>query len=446
MKRLTLPLACALVIAGAGLAQTTLDPDEARLTAAQLLSAGQLRAAADITTVLIRRDARDTPSLIVHAHAMRRLERYGPAQQAARQAWRTAERDIEKYGAALAMAQALSSDGKKTRAQFWLRRAAQVAPSQRMRNRAVRDYQFVRTANPWSVNFSFGINPSDNVNNAPRDNSFVLGGLIFTNPAAVPISGLSISTDTTLRYNFNVQTTSRNFVALRWTESHVVFTDDDVPAGVSASDYAFRRLQARVGHDWTNGPGKPRQTVSFSFGQLWSGGTHFAYDYEVEFRQAFQRKNGRSFVWDARFGHSDRKDAAIRSNNTYALGGRWSHPLASGDRISWDAAVTRTDSDSRAIAHTRLNLGSQYAFAEPVLGAQALVSVAGELRQYDDPLYSPQARRDVKATISGSLLFVDFDTFGFAPKLTLEASQTSSNITRFETRNFGLNIGFQSLF
>ena len=81
-----------------------------------------------------------------------------------------------------------------------------------------------------------------------------------------------------------------------------------------------------------------------------------------------------------------------------------------------------------------------------MLGAQALISIDGEVRRYDDPLYAPQARRDVKATVSGSLLFVDFDTYGFAPKLTLEASRTNSNITRFETKNFGLNIGFQSLF
>ncbi|APE42916.1 hypothetical protein BOO69_05370 [Sulfitobacter alexandrii] len=446
MKRLVLSGILGLVLASAGGAQTTLDPDEARLAAARLLSTGQARAAAEITTVLIARDPQDAPSLIVHAHALRVLERYGPAQRAARDAWRATERDIEKYGAALAMAQALSSDGKKTRAQFWLRRAADVAPTARMRNRAVRDYQFVRTTNPWSVDVSFGINPSDNVNNAPRDNTFVLGGLIFTNPAAVPISGFSVTSDTTLRYNFGVTTTHRNFAALRWTESHVVFTDDNVPAGVDASDYAFRKLQARVGRDWTTGPDAPRQTIAFSFGQLWSGDRQFADEYEIEWRQAFQRDAGRSFAWEARLGHSDRKDAAIRSNNTYALGGRWSRPVATGDRLSWDARISRTDSDSRAIAHTRLDAGLQYAFSQPFMGAQALLSVSGELRQYDDPLYTPEARRDIKATVSGSLLFVDFDTYGFAPKLTLEASRTNSNVSRFETRNFGLNIGFQSLF
>ena len=446
MKRLTLPLAIGLMLAGAGLAQTTMGPQEARLTAAQLLSTGQPRAAADITGVLIKRDSRDAPSLIVHAHAMRVLQKYGPAQKAARQAWRAADRDIEKYGAALAMAQALSSDGKKTRAQIWLRRAAQAAPNPRLRHRAVRDYQFVRTANPWSVNFSFGINPSDNINNAPIDNTFALGGMIFTNPAAVPISGFAVSTDTTLRYNFNVQTTSRNFVSMRWTESHVVFTDNAVPAGVDDADYAFRKLEATVGRDWTRGPGKPRQTLALSFGQLWSGGDAFADEYKLDWRQSFQRKKGRSFVWEAGFGHSKRKDTAIRSNNTYTLGGRWSRPVKNGDRLSWDTSLTRTDSDSRAIAHTKVNAGLQYAFAQPVLGAQALISIDGEVRRYDDPLYAPQARRDVKATVSGSLLFVDFDTYGFAPKLTLEASRTNSNITRFETKNFGLNIGFQSLF
>ncbi len=54
-----------------------------------------------------------------------------------------------------------------------------------------------------------------------------------------------------------------------------------------------------------------------------------------------------------------------------------------------------------------------------------------QARAYDDPLYGPDARQDLRGTLSASLLFVDFDTYGFAPKLTLEATQTNSNITRF---------------
>ena len=430
----------------AAFAQTTLNPQDARLAAAQLLAAGQHAASAEITTVLIQRDSEDTASLILHSHAMRNLGKLSRAKDAARGAWRTADRDLERYGAALAMAQALSTDDQKTQSQIWLRRAAHVAPTPQMRARAIRDYRYVRTTNPWSVNFSFGVLPSDNVNNAPRDNTIVLGGLIFVDPGAVPIKGFEVQSETSLRYNFSEKQTSRNFVALRWGESRVVFTDDNVPVGVRASDFSFRRLEATVGRDFTAGPGKPRQTISLSFGKLWSGGEALADEVRLKWRQSFAKPRGRYFSWDANLGYSDRKDNALRSGVTASLGAQWSRPVQNGSRLGWSLGVARSDTDSRALTHTSLSMGVNYTLAQPVMGARAQFAANVQARQYDDALYGPDARQDFRTTLSASLLFVDFDTYGFAPKLTLEANQTTSNVTRFETRNLGLQIGFQSLF
>ena len=444
--RLFAALALILGCSTAALSQTTLKPEDARLTAAKLLAAGQHRASADITSVLIKRDGNDTASLILHSHAMRNLGKLDAAKAAAQDGWRSATRDLEKYGAALAMAQALSSDDQKTRAQVWLRRAAHVAPTPQMRARAIRDYRFVRKTNPWSFGFSFGITPSDNVNNAPRDNTVVLGGLIFENPDAVPISGFEIQTHATLRYNFNEKSTSRNYVSLQWTESHVVFSDDDAPDSVDASDFAFRRLETTLGRDFTTGPGKPRQTVSLSYGKLWSGGDLLADELRLGWRQTFIKPRGRSFSWDANIGYSDRKDNDLRSGVTTSLGARWSRPLENGARLGWHASLARTNTGSRVVTHTSLNAGVNYTLGKPVMGAVAQLSANVQARAYDDPVYGPEARQDFRTSLSASLLFVDLDTYGFAPKLTLEATQTNSNITSFETRNLGLQIGFQSLF
>lgn len=430
----------------AAAAQTDLNPDQAREAAAQLLVAGHAQTASELTQVLIERDPSDVQSLIVHAHALRTMKRYKAAQETARQAWQVAQKDADKYGAARVMAQSLSADGHKTRAQFWLRRAAHVAPTDVARAQAAQDYQFVRKINPWSVKFSFGITPSDNVNNAPRDNTLVLGGLIFTDPTAVPISGFETQVDTTLRYNFSENQNRRNFAALRWTEAHVTFTDDDVPAGLDASNFAYRRVETQIGRDFIAGPGKPRQTASVSFGRLWSGGSTLADEVRLSWRQVYARPANRSFAWTGELGYSDRKDSDIRSGFTGALHGQWLRPLENGNRIGWNASVARTDTDSAALTHTSLSLGANYAFGEPMWGAKAQIAINNQIRRYDDPLYGPDARSDVKTAISGSLLFVDFDTYGFAPKLTVEASKTTSNVNRFETQNFGLNIGFQSLF
>lgn len=433
-------------MAGALSAQTSLSPEDARRAAARLLVSGQPQAASDITSVLLKRDAEDTTGLLIHAQAMRTLGKFSQSKTAARRAWQSADNDQDRYGAALTMAQALSSAGQKTRAQFWLRRATNVAPSPALRARAIRDYGFVRKTNPWALQLSFGISPSNNVNNAPRDNTILLGGLAFTNPSAVPLSGVEITSDVNLRYTLSQSQKKRDFVSLRWSESHVVFTDDAVPAGVEESDFSYRRLEGTIGRDFVFGPDAPRQTVAVSFGRLWTSDTPLADELRVTWKQTYSRPENRLFSWAGTMGYSDRKDSALRSGLTADLSAQWFRPLANGSALAWNTRLGRTDTDSKALTHTKAEFDASYTHATPILGAQGQLALGGSISQYDDPLYGAEARRDVKTTISASLLMVDFDTYGFAPKLTLEASQTNSNVTRFETRNLGLRIGVQSLF
>ncbi len=446
IRRILFGLALSVLGAIGAQAQTELSPDEARLAAASLLKSGHPVAARDITAVLVTRDPGDSAAWIIQTHAYRIMRDHPAAQASGRRAWATAENDIEKYGAALAMAQALSSDNKKTRAQIWLRRAVEVAPSDPLRARAVRDYRFVRMTNPWSVHLTFGLNPSDNVNNAPRDNTFVLGGLVFIDPTAVPLSGIEATLKTVLRRNLNVSQTRRDFVALRWDATHVMLTEDVVPAGVSASDFSYHRLQAQIGRDFAGGPDKPRQSIALSLGSIWTGGDHLANEIKVDWSELYTSAPERSFVWNTSIGYSDRKDNALRSGITTTLGAQWNRALPSGGQLNWRAEVGRTDTDSAALTHTRLEFGVSYTLPHPILGAVATVGLTGLTRRYDDPLYGPEARADTGASLSTSLLFKDFDTYGFAPKLTLTANRTSSNVTRFETQNFGLSIGFQSVF
>ncbi len=416
------------------------------MTAAKLLSQGHARASVELTQVLVERDPKDATSLILLAQGLRVSGKFDQSQDAARKAWRAADRDVEKYGAALAMAQALSSDGHKTRAQLWLRRAAEVAPSEATRARAVRDYQFVRMANPWSVNLSFGVVPSDNVNNAPRDNTIVLGGLVFVDPTAVPLSGVEISSQAQLRYNFGITETHRNFAALSWAETRVVLTDDAVPAGVEASDFLFQQLRAQVGRDFTTGPGAPRHSYALSYGRIWYSGSHLADEVRADWRTSIALPDSRVLSWSANLGYAERQDNDLRSGTTGGLGLSWSRPTADEGRLTLDAEVGRTSTDSKALTHSRAKLGLHYVLGQKVLGARTTVALSGQIRHYDDAVYGPDARQDISASLSTSFLFTDLDSYGFAPKVTLDVGRTHSNIQRFDTQSIGLNIGFQSVF
>jgi hypothetical protein len=270
--------------------------------------------------------------------------------------------------------------------------------------------------------------------------------LQFIDPTAVPLEGIEFLLRSQVRRNFNVTRTQRDFVAFGWDSTHVLLTDDDVPEGVSASDFTYQQLEARIGRDFAGGPDKPRQTLSLGYARVWYGGEHLADDIEIEWDQFQLRSPDRSFAWGASLAYSDRKDSDLRSGTRAGADARWSRQLQGGGILTWSVELMRTDTDSAALTHTRLELGARYIFAQPVMGARASLGLTGLARQYDDPLYGPDPRADQGATFEASLLFLDFDTHGFAPKLTFQANRVQSNVSRFETRNLGLSIGFQSVF
>lgn len=429
-------------------AETRLEISEARLAAAQLIDAGQPRAARDITAILLQRDATDIAALILHAHANRMLGDQDAAQDHARRAWRLSDRPVDRYGAALAMAQSLSSEGSKTFAQLWLRRAVEAAPTEATRARAIRDYRYVRMANPWQVGVRFSFSPTDNVNNAPRDNTMEFGNLVLVDPTAVPLSGARVSLGGTLRLNFNVAQTRRDFATVFWDESRAMLSEsarDAVPSA-RASDYDYRSYGVEIGRDFAPAPHGPRSTLSLRLTRSHFGGEPFADEARLRFVQQRHLSEGRRFVWSAALARNERQDNPERSATIGELTAQWSMPLASGDRLDWFGKLERHTSDSAAIAHDAVLLGLAWTTDTPVLGAELSLGLVGEYRDFDRALYGPAPREDRSLSLSASLFFRTLDAYGFAPKLTVTADRTDSTITLFETDKIGLSVAFESVF
>lgn len=136
----------------------------------------------------------DVPAMLLASRALRDLGREAESLAQARAAQSVAASDEDRFFAALVMAQTRASGGHKTMAQLWLRRAAQVAPNDGLRDLALRDFRQVRQSNPWRFGVELRLSPSDNLNGAPKTNSFTFAGLPFVNPSAVPLSGLRYGT------------------------------------------------------------------------------------------------------------------------------------------------------------------------------------------------------------------------------------------------------------
>jgi len=173
---LSLAVAVGGISARAGPVELT--PGEMHVAANRALQSGNPGAALLLADALLERDPQDLTALLLKARAARDQSRFRTAIKTARQAWSISRAPEERYASALIMAQALSSSGAKTRAQLWLRRAAQNAPDEALKRLAVRDFRYVRDTNPFSTQLRFSITPNSNINNGSKSDTLVIGASV----------------------------------------------------------------------------------------------------------------------------------------------------------------------------------------------------------------------------------------------------------------------------
>ncbi|MCB6178877.1 hypothetical protein LHP98_12145 [Rhodobacter sp. Har01] len=428
-------------------AEERLSIEEGRTLAVVLVRSGQPTAARVAAKALLTRDPDDVVALLVLARAARDLGFYDEAASAARRAFRLApEGSRDRFGASLAMAQALASDGKRGRAQFWLRRAAQEAPDKGARAVALRDLNYVRARNPLSVKLQFNVFPSSNVNGGPTTNVLVVGGLEFVNPDAVPLSGAGVTLgfDATLRL---AGTEANQVFAGVSVESTSYQLSDRARALVPtarAEDYATAQAVLLVG--WAGRRDWGRMSARLSFGRDWRGGDPLA-DW-TRLSLSAERGFGDLGVGDLSLALTDRdrKDLSIRSSEELSLGAGWTWTLGSGDRLRLGLDLGKVWSDAASVARHSTALNLSWRRAKPVLGMQVSAFGSLEVTDYERPLELLGTEHDVTAELGVTAVLSDYDVLGFAPEVGFVLSRTESNISALTTEAAELRLGIHSLY
>lgn len=430
------------------IAQTRIDIPTSRALVSRLLADRQYQAAQAITATLMRRPNRLPADALLHARALRGIGRHRAAQDLAQHIFKTADEPRLRYSAAMVTAQALSSAGHKTRSQFWLRRAAQIAPDPQRRAKAVRDFRYVRSANPWRIDARFGISPSNNINRGPTDNTYVWNGLTFVDPSLLPLSGYEISSGVSLQHRRKLPSGNRVTLGLTLDDSQFFLSDDaktKVPTA-RGSDYAFRALQTSAGFGWSGADSHWNQSLGLSFGRNWSGGSHLT-DYLRTSWTAGRKINQSNRLSLRLSGERQwRQDVASRSADVLTIGGNWSHAFSGGNRLGLDVSLTNMSAASAAVAHQKSSISLSYSLGQPVFGALTSFNLGFESRLYDRALYIASRRQDNKLRLGASMFFTGFDLFGFAPKVGVTATRNNSNVSRFRTEALELSLGLQSIF
>ncbi|MEQ6247379.1 surface lipoprotein assembly modifier [Sulfitobacter sp. HNIBRBA3233] len=434
-----------------------LSPAQMQEAAKLAAQSGDMARAVAFADALLTRDPQDVNAHLIRAYALRAQGRYAPAQEAARSAWRLAGSAEQKYNAALVMAQALSSDGKRTRAQFWLRRAVEHAPSPGHARRATRDFKYVRQRNPWQTHLSFTLAPNSNINNGSSRDSFLSDSVLDRlvgggptvreiNPEAQALSGIEIGGQVQSRYRF--AQSERRAHDLRLGLSYRTYalsqdSKDQVP-DARGRDYAFGSASIGYGFKHLRADRRGELSLGVDLGQTFYGGARYASFLRGHADQSYfvdQRTKLRfGLVAEVENGQrvSDSESVSVSFGVDRALSG--------GSGVHLGLTVADQKSPNALHEYSLVRLRGGYLLGREVMGAQVQIGLGAALRDYDVHLLSVDGRRDVEISFDVTATFRDIDYYGFTPQVSLTGAKTNSNIGVYDSNRLGLNIGIVSAF
>ncbi len=420
-----------------------LTPDQMRGLAVSSYNARQLQVALDLTAALLARDPQDRLALLLRSRTLRDMGQPRAAIAPARQAWALAKTDREKFTAAMILAQALSSDGQRTMAQLWLRRAGEVAPGDAAKRSAIQGYRYVRSRNPLSFQLSATATPTSNINGGSSETG---AGLATFDGDARALSGMEYTLGFAARYLLPPTEKTQTALTFSAYAAQYQFSSSarQQAVRVKASDFAFSTVALGLEQKRILGP--VLLSYGMNLGHSWFGGSDLANFAQLQaglrWKMRPQTELGLSLSTD----RQQRLDTASASSNRLALTAVLVQSLASRDQFRLSATVARTRSDNIRVDRRDLGAELGYQLAEPIAGLQLGGQLSFELRTYDSTPFAVGGRNDKKTSATLTATFVQWDYFGFVPTLDVTVSRNRSNVARYTTREAGIPFGVKSAF
>ncbi|MFT4151915.1 MAG: surface lipoprotein assembly modifier [Paracoccaceae bacterium] len=443
-----LPLGAVVALAApVGAEPVRLTPDNMVQLTLLLLEHHRPAEALRFSQAMLDHDPQDVTALVLKSRAERDLGRYRAATATGRLAWRHAEGGGERYGAALAIAQGLSSDGQKFRAQFWLRRAMQEAPDPAARAAAERDFRYVRARSRLSLRFDLSVRPSSNVNGGSAADFIDFYGIPLTlSPDAKALSGVQGQASVTARWRTAESETAKTDLRFGWVEQQVALSGTarrEAPMA-RGSDYAYAALELGVDQAWKLAGGEA--TASATLGHNWYGGADMS-DY-ARLDLGFSHGLGAGMAGNLGLSveRQDRLDVARRSATITELSAGAQKILPGRDQLRFQLTARDSRSDAAEIDHTALAADLGWSRAAPVLGAGLDLGLTAEARDYPRSLYDPDGREDMRLSARVSLTLDKIDYMGFVPVVSLQAQKVNSNVSIYRMNSVGIGVSVRSRF
>lgn len=430
-----------------------LDAQGMRQLAFKAVQAGYAQDALRYTDALLLRDPRDGTALVIRSQALRALGRTDEAQSAARAAWQAAEGGPGRYGAAMAMAQALSTGGRRTAAQWWLRRAAQNAPNARAEAIARRDFSYVKSRNPWSFQLNASAAPSSNVNNGSTQDRMTLAGLPveFEIPAgSQALSGFRLGVGIRGAYRFSPNGPGRQ------TQATFALLGQSVALSSRARALAPDRRGAEFGYAAVEGGLSHRRaldaegawalSLGASVGQNWYGQRPLSRYGQLEAGLEHRPDEAARLSFGVTLDRVRRIDSPRQSSDRVEISLGYARQIGAGDMLSLAVTAGRARSQSPEIANEALGARLSWSKGTPVAGIGLSAGLGLERKVFAASRYVAGGRADMRLNANLTMTFTQAEYMGFVPVLDMRASRNRSHAALFDTRDVGVTLGIRSAF
>ncbi|MEM9971518.1 MAG: hypothetical protein AAF762_10525, partial [Pseudomonadota bacterium] len=388
-------------------------------------------------------------ALFVKSAALADLGQFTRAAEVAAEAHAAARTDPQRVSAAQLAASARFQAGHYTRAEWWLRRAANRASTSEEAAQIRVAFRAVRRENPLSVQLSFNAVPTSNFNGGSAGDTIDFEGLgtLDLAPERQALSGIEFSGDIRLGYRLSsddVQTTRVEAYLYGRTYRPSDSAKRDVP-GIDGDDYALGVGELSLSHRRLIFKDVGPTGVSVLAGQLHYGGQAY-YNYRrLSLSQDVARPRGRTLSFFAsrewQRGIEERYDDAEITRFATS----WRTPRENGDTLRLTFEVELHDTDTFEASFEEYTVSGDYTFREPFLGINWSASLGVGHTNYDAFFLSLDGRRDEFVFTRASARWSNIAFFGFSPQLTLTARRRVSDVSSYTASTWTLNFGLVSL-
>ncbi|MEF3048511.1 tetratricopeptide repeat protein [Pseudotabrizicola sp. L79] len=427
------------------------QPDLAR-SAQTAFTAGQVEMARMLALAALNSDPKDPTALAVLAAVGLATKEPEAARIVAAQSFRAAPDREGKFTAARLAARAAVETEQTGVAKYWLRRAVQVAPNDTARAATIRDFTALRAHSRLRFDVDLSIRPSDNVNQGARDQLLVIDGnptWFYFDGSSMALSGIETAASLGLRYRLAGTAAAPTEVGLRLYHRAVSLSNEAKTQAPTASgaDFSNSALDATVFHTQILSDTQSLRG-GLTLGRSWLADKPYADRARMEgalsTRHDLQTRSRVGFAIERQWLTSGKPPATA-----FSLEAGVQRALDWGDSVAIKLEAAETVSNDANQEHRRVGASLRYMLGKPVAGAVLSGGLGVAARDYPvffNGIFNDTGREDVTLSGSVDMALPKLGAFGFEPVVSIEASRTRSNVSRYDGQSLGIGLQIQSSF